>query len=140
MLEDAQTDDPAGPSGRPDFPEIELSRVCSQTGRRATSKGRSAVRVPSELPRARPARSMAILAMTGHGQDARATSPRRGGMPVPLLRDLSRDLCISAKESDRFLSMVAELAKIRVNNVYLTGHFVMVSFVFIHIPGGCCTF
>ena len=79
MLADAQTDDPAGPSGRPDFPEIEPSRICLQTGRQPTSKGPSGVGVSSELPGWRPfapARSMAILAMTGHGQDARATSPR----------------------------------------------------------------
>jgi hypothetical protein len=59
-----------------------------------------------------------------------------GGTPVTLLRDLSHDLCISAKKSDRFLSVVAQLANIRVNTVCFAGHFVMVAFDFMHIPGG----
>jgi hypothetical protein len=57
-----------------------------------------------------------------------------------LRRDLSRNLCISVKQSAQLLSIIAQLVDFRVKPVFFTGHFVIVAFVFMHIAGSIFIF
>ena len=90
------------------------------------------------LARERPApasRIMAISAMPGHGQDARATFPRTAG--IPIYRVI---LACSAKISARLLSTTMQLVRFRVNGMFYSRHFVSITHVFIHIVGSIFVF
>jgi hypothetical protein len=64
----------------------------------------------------------------------------RQDLGTALRLGLSRNLCISTKKCARLLSIIAQLVHFRVKGVFLAGHFVVVAFVFMHIPGGCFIF
>jgi hypothetical protein len=58
----------------------------------------------------------------------------------PLRPDLSCDPALSANKPDRLVSISVRLVYFREKRVFFDGHFAMLPFVFIHIPGGSFIF